>query len=186
MTYGNNKNKLNGYPSPLATNEEKAAAAQFYRSIRARKTVVDHAEGKIAELQKLVIENIGEKILVFGGSNEFTNKLADATETFSSVYHSGKTKKQKEQALKDFRSGDKPVLCSTKALNQGFDVADATMAVICGLTSKGLTMIQRVGRIIRFQENKVGKIVILYVKDSQEEKWLKSSVKSLNNVTWLP
>jgi ERCC4-related helicase len=59
------------------------------------------------------------------------------------------------------------------------------MAVICGLTSKGLTMIQRVGRIIRFQENKVGKIVILYVKDSQEEKWLKSSVKSLNNVTWL-
>ena len=24
MTYGNNKNKLNGYPSPLATNEEKA------------------------------------------------------------------------------------------------------------------------------------------------------------------
>ena len=47
-------------------------------------------------------------------------------------------------------------------------------------------MIQRVGRIIRFQENKVGKIVILYVKDSQEEKWLKSSVKSLNNVTWLP
>jgi hypothetical protein len=24
MIYGNNKNKLNGYPSPLATNEEKA------------------------------------------------------------------------------------------------------------------------------------------------------------------
>ena len=179
-------NYIMGPGKHTATNEEKAAAAQFYRSIRARKTVVDHAEGKIAELQKIVIENVGEKILVFGGSNEFTNKLADATETFSSVYHSGKTKKQKEQALKDFRSGDKPVLCSTKALNQGFDVADATMAVICGLTSKGLTMIQRVGRIIRFQENKVGKIVILYVKDSQEEKWLKSSVKSLNNVTWLP
>jgi len=168
-----------------ATNEQKAAAAQFYRSIRARKAVVDHADNKVAELQKIVIKNIGEKILVFGGSNEFTNKLADATETFSSVYHSGKTKKQKEQALKDFRSGDKPVLCSTKALNQGFDVADATMAVICGLTSKGLTMIQRVGRIIRFQEGKVGRIIILYVKDSQEEKWLKNSVKSLNNVTWL-
>jgi len=178
-------NYIMGAGKHTATNEEKAAAAQFYRAIRARKAVVDHADGKIAELQKIVIKNVGEKILVFGGSNEFTNKLADATETFSSVYHSGKTKKQKEQALKDFRSGDKPVLCSTKALNQGFDVADATMAVICGLTSKGLTMIQRVGRIIRFQEGKVGKIIILYVKDSQEEKWLKNSVKSLNNVTWL-
>tara|TARA_R100001224_G_scaffold74885_1_gene46039 strand:- start:556 stop:1722 length:1167 start_codon:yes stop_codon:yes gene_type:complete len=167
-----------------ATNEQKAAAAQFYRSIRARKAVVDHADNKLAELQKIVIKNIGEKILVFGGSNEFTNKLADATETFSTVYHSGKTKKQKEQALKDFRSGDRPVLCSTKALNQGFDVADATMAVICGLTSKALTMIQRVGRIIRYQEGKQGKIICLYVKDSQEEKWLRNSVKKLNNVTW--
>lgn len=168
-----------------ASNQDKAAAAQFYRAIRARKAVVDHADGKIAELQKIVIKNIGEKILVFGGSNEFTNKLADATDTFSTVYHSGKTKKQKEQALKEFRSGDKPVLCSTKALNQGFDVADATMAVICGLTSKSLTMIQRVGRIVRYQEGKVGQIFILYVKDSQEEKWLKSSVKNLDNVTWL-
>jgi len=168
-----------------ASNQDKAAAAQFYRAIRARKAVVDHADGKIAELQKIVIKNIGEKILVFGGSNEFTNKLADATETFSTVYHSGKTKKQKEQALKEFRSGDKPVLCSTKALNQGFDVADATMAVICGLTSKSLTMIQRVGRIVRYQEGKIGQIFILYVKDSQEEKWLKSSVKNLDNVTWL-
>ena len=46
-------------------------------------------------------------------------------------------------------------------------------------------MIQRVGRIIRFQEGKSGKIICLYVKDSQEEKWLKSSVKSLNNVIWV-
>lgn len=168
-----------------ATNEQKAAAAQFYRAIRQRKAVVDHADGKIAALQKIVIKNIGEKILVFGGDNEFTNKLADATEPFSTIYHSSIRKKAKEQALVDFRSGDKPVLCSTKALNQGFDVADATMAVICGLTSKGLTMIQRVGRIIRYQEGKIGKIYVLYVKDSQEEKWLKSSVKSLNNVKWL-
>ena len=168
-----------------ASSEDKAAAAQFYRAIRQRKAVVDHADNKVAELQKIVIKNIGEKILVFGGSNEFTNKLADATDTFSTVYHSGRTKKQRERALADFRSGDKPVLCSTKALNQGFDVADATMAVICGLTSKALTMIQRVGRIIRYQEDKIGKIFVLYVKDSQEEKWLKSSVKNLNNVTWL-
>ena len=177
-------NYIMGPGKNTATSQEKAAAAQFYRAIRGRKSVVDHATNKITELQKIVIKNIGEKILVFGGSNEFTDKLADATETFSVVYHSGKTKKQKEEALKDFRSGDKPVLCSTKALNQGFDVEDATMAVICGLTSKGLTMIQRVGRIIRYQENKIGKIIILYVKDSQEEKWLKSSVKSLNNVIW--
>ena len=58
------------------------------------------------------------------------------------------------------------------------------MGVICGITSKSLSMIQRVGRLIRFQENKIGEIIILYVADSQEEKWLKNAVKSLNNVIW--
>ena len=167
-----------------STPQERQYATMFYRAIRQRKAVVDHAVGKVEELQKLVIKHVGEKMLVFGGSNAFTDQLAEATCCLSTVYHSGKTKKQKEKALKDFRSGAKPVLCSTKALNQGFDVKDATMAVICGLTSKGLTMIQRIGRIIRYQEGKIGQIIILYVKDSQEEKWLKNSVKTLNNVAW--
>ena len=164
--------------------EKKQAAAQFYACIRARKKIVDFASQKIYALQKIVVNNPEEKILVFGGANAFTDQLAEATETLSTVYHSGKTKKQKEQAIKDFKDGTKPVLCSTKALNQGFDVPDAGMGVICGLTSKSLSMVQRVGRLIRFQEDKVGRIFILYVKDSQEEKWLNNSIKNLKNVVW--
>lgn len=45
-------------------------------------------------------------------------------------------------------------------------------------------MIQRVGRLIRFKEDKVGNIFILYVENSQEEKWLKNAIKNLNNVNW--
>jgi len=168
-----------------ASPSSKQAASQFYACIRDRKKIVDFASQKIYELQKLVVGNIGEKLLVFGGANAFTTQLAEATEPYSTVYHSGKTKKQRDQALKDFRDGTKPVLCSTKALNQGFDVPDAGIGVVCGLTSKSLSMVQRVGRLIRFQEGKVGKIYILYVKDSQEEKWLKNSVKNLKNVKWL-
>ena len=59
------------------------------------------------------------------------------------------------------------------------------MGIICGITSKGLTMIQRIGRLLRFEEGKSGEIIILYVKDSQEEKWLKNSVKGLHNVQWV-
>ena len=59
------------------------------------------------------------------------------------------------------------------------------MGIVCGLTSKSLTMIQRVGRLLRFQENKTGKIIVLYIKDTQEEKWLKSAVKGLTNVNWV-
>ena len=70
-------------------------------------------------------------------------------------------------------------------MNQGLDIPNANMGIICGLTSKSLSMIQRIGRLIRFQEGKVGSIYILYVENSQEEKWLKNSVKSLDNINWL-
>ena len=169
-----------------ASAKDKQAAARFYACIRDRKKIVDFASNKVAQLQKLVIQNLDSKMLVFGGANAFTDTLCDATQPFSVSYHSGKTKKQRENALLDFKEGNKNVLCSTKALNQGLDVPDASVGVVCGLTSKALPMIQRIGRLIRFQEDKKGKIYILYVKDSQEEKWLKSSVKGLKNITWLP
>jgi len=164
--------------------EKKQAAAQFYNCIRTRKKIVDHAHNKIEGLTEIIEDHPEEKIIVFGGANAFTNELAFANEEVATIYHSARTKKQRTQALEDFRDGTKRVLCSTKALNQGFDVPDASVGVICGLTSKSLSMIQRVGRLIRFKEDKIGKIYILYVKDSQEEKWLNNSVQKLKNVVW--
>jgi len=170
-----NKNALPG---------EKQKAVMFYKAIRMRKKIVDFAENKITKFKNLYKKNKGKRILVFSGANDFTDKLCDSVKPNAMAYHSKKTKKQKELALDSFRDGSINVLCSTKALNQGFDVPDANMGIICGITSKSLSMIQRVGRLIRFKEGKIGEIIILYVADSQEEKWLKSAVKDLSNVVW--
>ena len=169
----------NAHPS------DKKCAVMFYRAIRERKKIVDFASNKVAEFQKLVLNNMGSKILAFSGANDFTDQLCASVSPLSATYHSKKTKKQREKALEDFRTNKINVLCSTKALNQGLDIPDANMGIMCGITSKALPMIQRIGRLIRFQEGKVGEIYILYVKDSQEEKWLKNATKSLNNVNWL-
>jgi len=165
---------------------DKKCAVMFYRAIRERKKIVDFASNKITQFQKLVLNNMNSKILAFSGANDFTDQMCASVSPLSAAYHSKITKKKREQALEDFKTNKINVLCSTKALNQGLDIPDANMGVMCGITSKALPMIQRVGRLIRFQEGKVGEIYILYVENSQEEKWLKNAVKSLNNVTWLP
>ena len=162
--------------------EDKSVAAQFYKAIRERKAIVDFAENKISKFKQMYENNKDKKILVFGGANDFTDKLCDSISPDAMSYHS---KKQKELAIESFKDGSINVLCSTKALNQGFDVPNANMGIICGITSKSLSMIQRIGRLIRFEEGKIGKVIILYVKDSQEEKWLKNSVKTLNSIKWL-
>jgi len=170
---------------PYAPAEDKQAAAQFYKCIRERKGIIDTASNKISMFKKIVLANLDKKILAFGGANNFTDKLCSSISPYALAYHSNKTKKQKEKALEDFKDNTINVLCSTKALNQGLDVPDANMGIICGITSKSLSMIQRVGRLLRFQEEKIGKIIIVYVEDSQEEKWLKNSVKRLQNVNWV-
>ena len=167
-----------------ATAGDKQKAIMFYRAIRMRKQIVDFAENKVNKFKEIYKNNTSKRILVFSGANDFTDKLCNSVKPNAMSYHSKKTKKQKELALESFKNGSINVLCSTKALNQGFDVPDANMGIICGITSKSLSMIQRVGRLIRFKEGKVGEIIILYVADSQEEKWLKNAVKNLKNITW--
>ena len=170
--------------NPNATSQDKMAASQFFNAIRGRKKIIDHASAKVIGLQKIVVEHLDTQILVFGGSNAFTDELCASIEDRAVSYHSSQTTKTKRNALERFNSGDADVLCSTKALNQGFNVPNASVGVICGLTSKSLSMIQRLGRLLRFKEGKTGKVYILYVENSQEEKWLKEAVKGLRNITW--
>ena len=158
----------------------KGAAAQYMNSVRGRRKVVQEATAKIGYAKDVVDHYEDEKILTFGGTNKFADAVAIHLDGES--YHSGKTKKQREDMIKRFASGDLRIMCSTKALNQGTDVPDVGVGIIVGLDSKSLPLIQRMGRIIRKDGDKVGKIFIFYVKDSQEEKWLKEATKTIANV----
>lgn len=162
---------------------DAGAAKMFFDAIRERKQVVQHASSKIDKAQELVNQHSDAKILVFSGSNSFSDSMGDALGGL--VYHSGLSKGRREKVLQRFESKSERILCSTKALNQGFNVPDASIGIIAGLDSKSLPLIQRVGRLLRLNKDKVGKIYILYVQDSQEEKWVKNAVKPLTNVTWL-
>jgi superfamily II DNA or RNA helicase len=163
---------------------DAGAAAQFYRAIRERKKIVQHAYNKLEYAEGIVNDwHPKSKILVFSGTNDFTDSMAAILGGES--YHSGKGKKQRTETLRRYKNGLNRVLCSTKALNQGFDVPDSEVGIIAGLDSKSLPMIQRVGRLLRLSGDKIGKVYILYVKDSQEEKWLNKAVSKLSNVNWI-
>lgn len=172
-----------------ASGEDKKNAAMFYKAIRDRKEIVQKAHNKILYTAQIAKAFPEKKILTFGGSNEFTDAMHEAVTNEgipAARYHSKLKKKEKDAALKDFKDSTVKVLCSTKALNQGFDVHDANLGVICGLDSKALQMIQRVGRLLRLSDkDKVGEVIVLYVKDSQEEKWLQNAIKNLSNISWI-
>jgi|TARA_R110000782_G_scaffold265259_1_gene358871 superfamily II DNA or RNA helicase len=159
---------------------DKGAAAQFMNSIRGRGKVVQTAVSKLGYAKRIADHYKSEKILTFSGSNEFTDLMGKTLSGES--YHSKIPKAERREILERFRTGENKILCSTKALDQGFDIKDATIGIIAGLSSKSLPMIQRIGRLIRKDGDKVGKVFILYVKDSQEEVWLDSAVQTIKNI----
>ena len=182
----NEANRILG--SSSATPEQKKNATLFYSAIRQRKEIVQHAQSKIEVTKQLLLKFPEKKALTFAGTNNFTdliNKTLQESDIDSDRYHSLMKAKERREALERFKQGSTRVLCSTKALNQGFDVPDAQLGIICGLDSKALQMIQRVGRLVRFAPNKIGEIIVLYVADSQEEVWLKNAVRNLSNVEWI-
>jgi len=156
------------------------AAALFMNSIRGRRKVVQNAISKLGYAKEIADHYKSEKILTFAGTNEFTDLMGESLS--GEVYHSKISTAKRKEVLERFRTGENKILCSTKALDQGFDIKDATIGIIAGLNSKALPMIQRIGRLIRKDGEKVGKVFILYVKDSQEEKWLESAIHTIKNI----
>lgn len=91
----------------------------------------------------------------------------------------------KRQAIAKFESGEIQVLSTAKALDEGFNVEGIGCAIICSGSSKKRQYIQRMGRSLRFIEGKTAKIINIYIKNTQDESWLKRRQKGDAGIIWI-
>jgi superfamily II DNA or RNA helicase len=114
-------------------------------------------------------ENKNERILVFG-------KLINQIETIThQVYHS----KTDDKYLKQFNEGKIDLLASVDSLNEGKNIPEIETAIVIGLDSNYKNIIQRLGRICRFKEDKLAKLYIIYSIDTQEKVWVDQALSSI-------
>ncbi len=87
-------------------------------------------------------------------------------------YHSQMGTQANRNALDRFRSGELRILITCKALDEGFDVPDASAGIILSGTSRQRQRIQRIGRLLRKNARKERvSLYYLHVADSVEETW---------------
>ena len=170
-----------------------ANAVQCMKAMRDRKTFLYGTVAK-QEATLELIKKFNLKTITFAESTEFADKLTNAINEelgeISLSYHSnlksviidgkkfGPTKLKRE-VLKRFSDNRYKITIvnTAKALDQGSDFPDVVMGIICSSTSNPTQATQRVGRILRDFINKNGDkklaiIVNLYIKNTQDEKWL--------------
>jgi superfamily II DNA or RNA helicase len=163
-----------------------AAVFNWNRNMRLRKEFLYHVEAKIDAAIEIT-KTMGMQTILFGQSIKGADKINEELGDRCVEYHSKLTAKQLKLNLKKLRDGRTKVdyISSAKGLEAGFDLPNLQLGVTWSRTSKALRATQTLGRILRKVEGKTAYFIELYVPDTQDERWLKNSLKGQSNVYYL-
>jgi len=152
--------------------EHKSVAFMYLNAVKQRRSLLINAQNKIKAIQEITELLPNRKTLVFCESIDFAKEVNDLLPK-STIYHSKVNKKIKDASLEQFKNGEINTMISVKALNAGLDIPDCSLGIIASGNSKTIDDVQRVGRVIRVNEDKENSIIInLFVKNTQDEIWL--------------
>jgi superfamily II DNA or RNA helicase len=130
------------------------------RALLSRNRAMDiamNSSTKINYLKKLLASNPEEKILIFTRQNKLVYKLSKEL-LIPAITHQT-PQSERDEILRYFLQGKYVRIITSRVLDEGVDVPDASIAVILSGSGSNRQFIQRLGRILR---PKPGKQAILF------------------------
>ncbi len=143
---------------------------QARQAVLAQQRLLDiiwSCEGKFATLDALLREHDGERILVFTESNKVAYTIARQWLVPVISHETGVA--ERKHLLDAFQAGAYRVIVTSKVLNEGVDVPEAKVAIVLGGGSSKREYIQRLGRILRKQEQREALLYEVLVRKTIEE-----------------
>ena len=159
----------------------------FYMAMQKRKTICYNATNKVRLIKQIVNKFPDRKGLVFSQSINFAESLQNVLGNECITFHSKMKFKDKKKALKEFGDNRTKIrlVSSVKALNTGLNVPECSLGICAAGSSKALDNIQRRGRVLRVIEGKQALYINLYVRGTQEVKWVRTRTKNDYNCEWI-
>lgn len=161
------------------------------RILQIRAAVSATAKMRIPVTAKILEENRGSRTIVFHERVSSADTLFDVLRKRNhSVcrYHSKVSPELRRDNLRLFRKGVFDVLISCRALDEGMNVPETTVAVIASSTASQRQRIQRLGRVLRPAKGKQGALVYtLYATGQERGRLFRESVQlhEVAEVMWL-
>ena len=147
----------NGWSIFLRRTSESSEGREAFKAYMLQKKLSQASGVKIDCLWGLIKQHQGDRMLVFTQDNEMAYHIGRSFMLPVLTHH---TKLQEREAfLKAFRTGEYPILVTSKVLNEGVDVPDANIGVIVSGSASIREHVQRLGRILR---SRPGKQAVLY------------------------
>ncbi len=139
---------------------------EAFQAYQRQKRIARTSRNKLKQLWHILKDHPGERILIFTADNETAYTLG-RTFFLPVITHATKAKERKNM-LDNFRSGAYEVLVTSKVLNEGIDVPEATVGIILSGSGSTREHVQRLGRILRPTEGKEATLYELVSEGTSE------------------
>ena len=134
---------------------------------REAKAIAFGTEEKLRVLEELLARHAGRRTLIFTDDTATVYRVADEFLLPAITHHT--PVKERHEVLAHFRAGTYPVLVSSRVLNEGVDVPEASVAIVLSGTGASREHIQRLGRILRPMEGKRALLYEVVAENTSEE-----------------
>jgi superfamily II DNA or RNA helicase len=147
---------------------------RLHRVLRDRARVSTGAERRIPAAMKILDANKRVRTIVFHEQIAAADAIVSlllARGHRAAAYHSGIGMHLRQDNLRLFRRGEIDVLVTCRALDEGINVPDASMAMIVASTASTRQRIQRLGRVLRPSRGKErAQIFTIYASEPEAER----------------
>ncbi|TXD39273.1 DEAD/DEAH box helicase [Lujinxingia vulgaris] len=155
-----------GWRNFLAATSRSDEGRRALKAHRLQKRLALVHQEKLALLFDLLDEHPDERVLIFTNDNASVYAISEAL-LCPAITHETKIKERRE-ILKRVREGTYRVLVTSKVLNEGVDIPEASVAMILAGSGSVREHVQRLGRILRRGEGKRALLYELVTADSVE------------------
>ncbi len=147
-----------------AKSEDGRRAMKAYRN---SKKIALGTEAKVRVLQDLLVRHRRDKVLIFTHENEMVYRISQDY-LVPAITHETNVKERKFW-LDAFNKGDVLALATSKVLNEGVNIPDASVAIILSGSGSSREHIQRLGRILRKKADKQAILYEVVTRNTTEE-----------------
>ena len=177
-----NNNVLNKYSkiTNYSTKQLKTYALMWMQMLKKRKAFVMSHPKKFEIVDKILQSRLDKKIIIFSA----TIKDSKYFEKYNAYFvNSKQTKKINKEIISNFNSLTSGILSTSKAADCGVDIKGLNTGIILSGDSSKIRSTQRIGRIIRFEKNKISEMFTLVIRNTVDEIWFNNSNSNQNYIT---
>ena len=150
-------NQRDGWLDFIKKSSRSSEGKKAMKAYWLQKRLAQAASEKIRQTWLILRKHRGQRILIFTDDNQMAYRIG---RQFFVPVLTHKTKlSERKLLLEEFRQGKQSIIATSKVLNEGVDVPEASIGIVLSGSGAVREHVQRLGRILRHQD---GKKAILY------------------------